>query len=219
MFTVTGFNDTQATSDLTLTQNGDQITLNIFLENMNRDEIAAFDAAVFGAGTYSKVSELTAGKVLSEFFSGSVHRNGINNKFSGISNGLDEFGNPLPRTLSDADLHEDNTEIHWFNGISAMIPSPSQDGSEDLGIGGVTGAGVNPHAVVTFNINGLTNENAVTLIGVGVVGMGDVVAGDGSNVTGEAVNGSIQIGPIPEPGTALLVGLGLSGLSLVGRRR
>ena len=48
--------------------------------------------------------------------------------------------------------------------------------------------------------------------------LGNAVIGDGG-VASNAANAVVTVSVIPEPGTALLMGLGLAGLATAGRRR
>lgn len=209
-FTVAGTNLTTLSTDLSLAQVGDQVQIDIFMSN---------DASVAGAGLtafdLNGVLNFNGGETAAQWFSKKLNAfggpvAGIGNT-SGTSNGTDgSYSIELPRTLGGGDVQVDGA-VRFFNGVTT---SPAVGtGAFDLGPVGITGAGVNPHARLLFTVAG------VGLIQIGVDGINGAVI-DG--VTGGFApfnNASVQIGTVPEPGTALLMGLGLSGLSLAGRRR
>lgn len=88
--------------------------------------------------------------------------------------------------------------------LRALTLSPtSATGALDPGLAGFPGVDIR----VTVESIGLGGE-------LSIVGR----YSDGTNVL-PFTGGSVQIAPIPEPGTALLMGLGLAGLAGAGRRR
>lgn len=64
---------------------------------------------------------------------------------------------------------------------------------------------------LTFRALGAGSTSVASIIATGDAISGDTFGG------GTSVN--VTVNPIPEPGTALLMGLGLAGLGLAGRRR
>jgi len=82
-------------------------------------------------------------------------------------------------------------------------------------------------ALTPTNANGSSDPSLgngvdirITVASVGLGGTLNILGrySDGTDVL-PFTGGSVQIAPIPEPGTALLMGLGLAGLAGAGRRR
>lgn len=99
----------------------------------------------------------------------------------------------------------------------------------DPGLSGATGGfvlGSNTAALVTFSIGGGTVTFGVTPIrigtlGISVAGVGSVThTGDYFGLDFGTYNGDdgVVISGVPEPGTLLLLGAGMAGLALFGRR-
>jgi len=101
-----------------------------------------------------------------------------------------------------------------FEGV-ALSPS-NGDGSLDVGIGGGTVGSGDVHFRVSFRAVTALNPRNVTLR-IGVGDFGNVAVGAGG-VELPFSNASFTVNVVPEPGTALLMGLGLAGLAARGRR-
>ena len=87
------------------------------------------------------------------------------------------------------------TSINLFQGV-ALSPA----------------AGAGPE---NFQVTFVAGVPGITTVAIGALGSyGDIYAG-GDNV---ANNTSVQVTVVPEPGTALLMGLGLAGLAAAGRK-
>ncbi|MAG30035.1 MAG: hypothetical protein CL908_03970 [Deltaproteobacteria bacterium] len=96
---------------------------------------------------------------------------------------------------------------------SAGLVGITGTGADDPGLDGVV-AGGDAQFRILFTATG---AGATTLnIGTGYQGDGIILDG-GENEP--AVGATIGLNVIPEPGTALLMGLGLAGLAAAGRRR
>jgi len=87
------------------------------------------------------------------------------------------------------------------------------NGSIDEGLGGVGGA---PQFQIVFDAIGAAGSSTTLNIGTFAAFLDGYTGTVDSNATNTSV--SITIAPIPEPGTALLMGLGLAGLAGAGRR-
>lgn len=98
-------------------------------------------------------------------------------------------------------------DIQFFNGVS--ISGSSQTGAMDPGFDGVVGS---PQAQVVLEVLAST-----TLTVGALAAFGDAIVGQGGAFL-TSNNATIELAIIPEPGTALLMGLGLAGLAGAGRR-
>jgi len=128
--------------------------------------------------------------------------------FSGLSNALvavtpGTFGTG---PLGESAIGSSGNRVLLFNGVGL---SATNSNPLDPGLDGVLGGGgAQMRLVFTSTGPGSTN----IIIGTGYNGDGEVLVG---GVTDQSVNVVIPIGYIPEPGTALLLGLGLAGLASI----
>jgi hypothetical protein len=121
--------------------------------------------------------------------------------FSGLSNSL---VNPLVET----EVQTSGNRVLFFNGVGL---TPTNANADDPGLDGVVGGG-DAQARLTFRA--MAPGAAFIDFGTGYNGDGEVLEG---GLTDTSQNTRIEINVIPEPGTALLMGLGLVGLA-VSRR-
>ena len=184
---------TASGGDLDNMMPGDTLTLSISMRS-DGEAVFGLGASVFGYdGALTYVSGLTSASFL-------------NQAPTGPGAG---FGG-LPNTLGSdpAETPFENDEIQFLNGIS---PSGSPATGEN-DISPITEVAGGPHAELVFTVN-----RSVTF-GVGTnADYADAVIGNGG-VELAVTNAEISINVIPEPGTALLMGLGLAGLAAAGRR-
>ena len=96
--------------------------------------------------------------------------------------------------------------------LAALGLSPAQgNGSIDEGLGGVSGA---PQFQIVFDAIGAPGSSTTLNIGT----FAEYLDGYTGTVDSNATNTSVTVTIVPEPGTALLMGLGLAGLAGAGRR-
>jgi hypothetical protein len=99
--------------------------------------------------------------------------------------------------------------------VGASLESSTGDGALDLGIGGTPVGSGDVHFRVQFRavagLSGINVTNAVTL-NFGTGEFGNIAVGPGG-IEYPFSNASYTMTVLPEPGTAVLIGLGLAGLA------
>jgi hypothetical protein len=216
-------------NDTTLAVAGDQVQVDIFMSN--NDSIAG---ATFAAGIQGG-ADLGVGPDTLQFDGGLTAASWFNtnfNKFGGPAGGVDNTDGvgqgvdgtytsiSLPKTLDGSNVTLSGN-VRFFAAFVAM----SGDGNFDYGIkDGVSAPGGSPNVTDT-GAGGAAHARLIfTVVGNGaILSVGDNLPDDSLTPAVGASGGinaaQLQIGIVPEPGTALLMGLGLGGLSLAGRRR
>lgn len=192
---------------------GDVVTINIRMSNPDPDQIFGVGGGI--QGWDESVASFTSGQMnVGPYFCTNA----------GCTTGL---GNSLPFTL------DPETELFYsagpearqnIGGVGNYVPIVQAisttgrlgTGVRDPGIDGVVDGGDAQFRVV-FTVTG----PGTTTIDIGTNAnptLGNVVALAGG-VSEQATNALITLTVVPEPGTALLMGLGLAGLAAAGRRR
>ncbi len=195
---------------------GDEITFDLRLENPTNLDVYGLDVVVTGYDTPGTLPINSSGL---ELVGGSVATSALNTVNIPAVGSLGGIANvrTAPTQVWAQDLvNPQPIRTSLFAGV-ALAPS-NGNGSFDTGIGGgLVGAG-DVHFRVTYrlvtNIPDL-NQNLTLSFGV-AEGLGHVAVGAG----GESIafqNATYALTVIPEPGTALLMGLGLAALAT--RRR
>lgn len=119
------------------------------------------------------------------------------------------LGNTLTNPLSESSIGSSGNRVLIFNGVGLTATNTN---ALDPGLDGAVG-GNDAQMRITFTATGAGSTTII--IGTGYNGDGEVLAG---GVTDQSSNTSIAITVVPEPGTALLMGLGLAGLAAAGRK-
>jgi|JI102314A2RNA_FD_contig_101_498532_length_1621_multi_5_in_0_out_0_3 hypothetical protein len=122
--------------------------------------------------------------------------------FSGLTNTV--AGN-----LSESSIGASGNRVLIFNGVGLTATNAN---ALDPGLDGVVG-GNDAQVRITFTATGA--GTTVINFGTGYNGDGEVQAG---GLTDTSANTAVSITVVPEPGTALLMGLGLAGLAAAGRK-
>ena len=176
---------------------GDTVTIDVTLGS---------DGGVFGLG----VSAIGFDPVAS-FTSGSVPANVLN----AICVAPGACFGGLPNTTAAASVGSANVpglpEVQLFNGVSTVAVDGT--GASDQGVVTLTAGDPQFQLVFTAAAPGSTTIT----IGANSA-YGDNVVGAGGSLL-SSTNATVAITVVPEPGTALLMGLGLAGLAGSSRRR
>lgn len=197
----------------------DVITVDIRMINNNNDAIGAIGALAFGFDTSvvqfqsgTAVGKAMATSLLDLGGSGLLPQGGIDSN-AGTA-GAPPAASPLAtpnRNLVGAG----GNEVLFFNGINAVLPTPTTTSHlNDVGITGLRISEGDIHAQLVFAVVGIGSTN----IEIGPDGInGAVILGSGQDI-GPAANATLGVTVVPEPGSAILMGLGLAGLGFAGRR-
>jgi hypothetical protein len=127
------------------------------------------------------------------------------NEWKGVGVSFSKLGVTLKSCLPFDGVTDDGSEVGKFDcGIAPPNAPPSM-------------------APGTYNIGTIVWDTSATTVGteginVLITGVGAVINGNIIDVTGIVVPGAHILNIIPEPGTASLLGLGLVGLIIAGRR-
>lgn len=190
------FSATATTSggDLNAIQVGDTITLDI--------RISSTGVPVFGLGAavegYGSVADFQSGQAVAGYLYDFCFPG------AGCFNGLDNLN-------GGALVENAGGFVQIAN--SASLTGRAGTGAIDPGLDGTTsGAQFRVSFVATA-----PGAATITVGGSDDPALGNVVVLAGG-VTEAVINSSIAINVVPEPGTALLMGLGLAGLAAAGRR-
>jgi hypothetical protein len=195
---------------------GDEITFDLRLENSTNVDVYGLDVVVTGYDTpgtlpiNSSGLELVGGSVASSAF------NTINIPAVGSLGGIANVRSAPTQVWAQDLVNPQPIRTSLFAGV-ALSPS-NGNGSQDTGIGGGLIGGGDVHFRVTYRlVTNIPNLNQNLTLSFGVAeNLGHVAVGAG----GETIafqNASYGLTVIPEPGTALLMGLGLAALAT--RRR
>jgi hypothetical protein len=203
-------------SSTTALQANEEITFDLRLENPTGVDVFGLDVVVSGfdtPGTNNSISsglQLVGGSLATSAF------NTVNIPAVGSLGGIANTRTAPTQVwaLSLTDPQPVRTSL--FAG-AALTPS-NGNGSQDTGIGGGLIGGGDVHFRVTYRlVTNIPNLNQNLTLSFGVAeNLGHVAVGAG----GETIafqNASYGLTVIPEPGTALLMGLGLAALAT--RRR
>lgn len=186
---------------------GEEFTIDIRLANPTLQNVAGVGGAVQGYDT--NVVQFVTGSIgeTSSFFCTNTLATACSN---GLGNAIDAFS-----PLTEATVAGVGAYVQIVNAVT--VTPRNGAGTKDPGIDGVIGGG-DAEFRVTFRA--LNVPGAQTTLNIGTTTnatLGNVIVLAGG-VTEQATNAIVTVTVVPEPGTALLMGLGLAGLAAAGRR-
>lgn len=213
---VTGFGNVNAL------ENGDVVTFGLLLENATQQDVFALGVGAYGydEGAVGSATDNHLVFVSSTASASAFNNNGQVIPSFGVLNDNDGLGNSTVAGVESGAPFPFNQELRavLFNGIGTSAATGT--GNDDAGVGGgLTGVGSDIHIQVSFQVQSLgatpLSPTAVTLeFGTGQFG-NEAVGTGGSTLAFTNATSTLTI--VPEPGTALLMGLGLAGLASVRR--
>jgi hypothetical protein len=180
---------------------GATITLDITLRNSG--SVNGIGGAAFGYET--GVVSLGAGSLLSAHVLAGF-ATGPGTGFGG----LDNLVASAVQTSGPAPLRG---EVQFMNGLSLSTTGIALTGTADIGIAAPNAVGGAQFRLV---MNAVGAGTTTVTVGTSEA-YGDAIVLPGG-AFGTSDNAAVNITVIPEPGTALLMGLGLAGLAAAGRR-
>ena len=204
-------------------ENGDVVTFGLLLENATQENVFALGVGVYGydEGAVGSATDNHLVFVSSTASASAFNTNGQLVPGFGVVNNSDGLDNSTVAGVQSGAPFPFNQELRavLFNGIGVLAASGT--GNDDAGVGGgLTGVGSDIHIQVSFLVQGLNSTvgspTAVTLdFGTGRFG-NEAIGTGGSSLAFNNASSTLTI--VPEPGTALLMGLGLAGLASIRRR-
>ncbi len=205
------------TGSTSFMQNGDQITFDLRLENPTNLGLAGLDVVVSGFDTPGATPAISSGLTL---VGGQVAGAAFNTVFDPDpqnANGLINVRTAPLNIWAINLLNPQPVRTQLFGGIDTV--NKTGNGNNDLGIGGTSTGSGDVHFRVTYRlvIVGNAGPSQDLLLSFGTMADQGHVAIDrfGNDVPFQ--NATYALTVIPEPGTALLMGLGLAALAT--RRR
>ncbi|MFK7896303.1 MAG: PEP-CTERM sorting domain-containing protein [Myxococcota bacterium] len=194
---------------------GETVTVDLVLENATQEDVFGLEILVTGYDVNNDGTTLNNHLVLS---GGSVAAEVFSDVFVAGTGSFNGLGNlrAAPVEQGQGSPIFDPLRTSLFAGAS--LSSVNADGTLDTGINGLQTNGNDVHFQVQFTAQaGLTGIDANTVtLNFGVGEFGSAAIGAGGQILAFN-NASVDITVVPEPGTALLMGLGLAGLA--ARRR
>lgn len=195
-FSVIG-TSTSLGSELSALLPGEEVTIDIRV-GADADGVFGMGASVWGYD--ENVADFVSGDAVASIFN-AVAIPGVG-AFSGLSN-------LNAGALGESFIGANGNRVQIFNGAGL---SPTFAQALDPGLDGNVGGGD-----AMFRVTFAAIAPGTTSLNIGTGYQGDVVVLAGG-VTIQAQNGVVELTVVPEPGTALLMGLGLAGLAAAGRR-
>ena len=172
---------------------GDQVTIDIVITNTAGTSVNGLGASVTDYGA----NEFVGGQAVTNYLNAICVAPGT------CFGGLDNLAGP---DLSESAIGANGNRIQIA--LSAAL-SPVVGAGVDQGLDSNAGT-------AQFTVTLTARESASINVGTSYQGDG-VILSDGSSIQAQGATFALTV--IPEPGTALLMGLGLAGLASAGRRK
>lgn len=174
------------------TSSGETHTINILMTNVSGTALLGIGASVYNYGR----NEFVGGQAVGSYLNQLCIRPGL--CFGGLTN-------LVGPELEESSIGDNENRVQIALSESPfLVTNPGYE--TDPGLDDTVGT-------TMFSLTFTARVTALIRIGTGYHGDG-VILGDGSSI--EAQEATFEILIIPEPGTALLVGLGLTGLAADG---
>lgn len=196
-------------------ENEDTITFDLLLENSGNLDILGLDVGVFG---YDE------GAIGSEFDNHLLYESAQTGPFAfraidPVTLTSTQLNASRPQSESGSALLFQERYVNLFGGVDTE--PTNGDGTLDVGIGGGLTDGSDVHLQVTFSAQALgatPGAPATVDLIFGIGQQGFDVQGPSGSLASQWTNATYTVTIVPEPGTALLMGLGLAGLAGTRRR-
>lgn len=200
-------NVTSSGASPALLEDGDTLTVDLVLENLTLEEVFGLGVVVTG---FDRGIQAFPGDDRLQF-AGGASASSIFEPVAGFGGLTNQLAGPVLRGgLSPGDT----LRVQLFDGVG--LDGANGTGQLDTGVdGSAVGLG-DVHFRVLFTASTGALPTDVTL-DFGVGPFGNAAIGPGGTVLAFA-NDSLTVRVVPEPGTALLMGLGLAGLASARRR-
>ncbi|MHA7838284.1 MAG: PEP-CTERM sorting domain-containing protein [bacterium] len=182
---------------------GEAFTIDLALDNPGGTSLVGVDGQLTGL--------LAAGATVISGQSAAIHFTGFCSPtecFGGLPTADNPFFNPNDLASNGAFQPGVNDNLQIVNALAAT--PTTQTGAADPGLDGAVNVPSARDVSVTLSLANVGTHDLT--IG------GEWLAGAGVPVD-PIVGTTLTVTVVPEPGTALLMGLGLTGLSLAGRRK
>ena len=212
--TVTNVSTSSPNADGSL-ESGDTVTFDLLLSNPGGLSLVGLDVGVFG---YDRGAVGAASDNYLVFESAQSGAGAFGTIFSSGNNVLG-LGADAPQGEFDTGLADGGRAVRLFGGISTT--PVTGDGTNDSGINGLQTNGADVHLQVTFSAQSLgatPGAPATVNLVFGIGQKGFDVQGTSGSLASQWSNATAAVTIVPEPGTALLMGLGLAGLAGIRRR-
>lgn len=200
----------------TFLQNGDTITFDLRLDNPTNVPVFGLGVSVSGFDTPGSTAAISSGLTLQP--GGLVAATAFSNGFDPDPNNTSSLPNlrTAPANVWALSLlNPQAVTTSLFNGVDTV--GYSGDGTQDNGPLGQTGAnGIHFRVSYKLLVNNSGNTQNLNLVFGTDAASGALAIGAGGNEI-PFTNATYALSVIPEPGTALLMGLGLAALA--SRRR